>query len=91
MARNFTQWVEKSNDFEIVVEPPLNLVCFRHKAGDDFNMKLMNTVNATGKTYFTHTRLNGKVALRLSIGQTNTEEKHVEQTWELIQKTAENL
>ena len=91
MTREFTKWVKASNDFEIVVEPPLNLVCFRHKAGDDFNMKLMNAVNETGKTYFTHTKLNGKVALRLSIGQTHTEEKHVKQTWELIQETAKHL
>ena len=91
MTQKFTQWVKASNNFEIVVEPPLNLVCFRHKAGDDFNMKLMNTVNGTGKTYFTHTKLNGEVVLRLSIGQTNTEEKHVKQTWELIQETAKNL
>jgi hypothetical protein len=27
-------------------DPLFNLVCFRYKAGDDFNMKLMNAVNA---------------------------------------------
>lgn len=91
MAQNFKNWVLESNDFELFVEPPFNLVCFCHKAGDDFNMKLMNAVNATGKAYFTHTKLNGKVVLRMSIGQTNTEEKHVKATWNLIQKMAESL
>ncbi|MBT6004937.1 MAG: aspartate aminotransferase family protein, partial [Prolixibacteraceae bacterium] len=91
IARNFKTWVEESGDFEIFVEPPLNLVCFRHKAGNDFNMKLMNAVNETGKAYFTHTKLNGNVVLRMSIGQTNTEEKHVKKTWELILETAKNL
>jgi aromatic-L-amino-acid decarboxylase len=89
-AQKFTQWVKNSGDFEIVVEPPLNLVCFRHKSNDEFNMKLMNTVNETGKIFFTHTKLNGKVVLRMSIGQTNTEEKHVEQAWELIREMAKN-
>jgi len=51
----------------------------------------MNAVNDTGKAYFTHTKLNGEVVLRMSIGQTNTEEKHVKETWDLIQKTARNL
>ena len=91
LSRKFTQWIKDSEDFELFVEPPLNLICFCHKAGDDFNMKLMNTANATGKTYFTHTKLNGKVVLRLSIGQTHTEEKHVKQTWDLICESAKTL
>lgn len=91
MAQNFKNWVLESNDFELFVEPPFNLVCFCHKAGDDFNMKLMNAVNATGKAYFTHTKLNGKVVLRMSIGQTNTEEKHVKATWDLIQEISKSF
>ncbi len=91
LARKFTEWIKQSDDFEIFVEPPFNLVCFRHKAGDDFNMKLMNEVNATGKAYFTHTKLNGQVVLRMSIGQTNTEEKHVKQTWDLIREISKEL
>ena len=91
LAQKFTTWVNESENFELFVEPPFNLVCFRHKAGDDFNMKLMNAVNATGKSYFTHTKLNGQVVLRMSIGQTNTEEKHVKATWDLIQETAQKL
>ena len=91
LAQKFTTWVKQSDDFEIFVEPPLNLVCFRHKAGDDFCMKLMNAVNATGKAYFTHTKLNGQVVMRMSIGQTNTEEKHVKATWDLIENVAKEL
>ncbi len=91
LARKFKNWILESEDFELFVEPPFNLVCFRHKAGDDFNMKLMNMVNQTGKAFFTHTKLNGKVVLRMSIGQTNTEEKHVKETWELIKEVAESL
>ena len=91
LARKFTNWVKQADDFELFVEPPFNLVCFRHKAGDDFNMKLMNAVNATGKAYFTHTKLNGQVVLRMSIGGTLTEEKHLKATWDLIRETAEKL
>ena len=91
MAQEFANWVRNSEDFEIFVEPPFNLVCFRHKNGDDFNMNLMNAVNNTGKIYFTHTKLNGQVVLRMSIGQTNTEKKHVKAAWKLIQKTAKEL
>lgn len=90
-AQKFTTWVNQSDDFEIFVEPPFNLVCFRHKAGNDFNMLLMNAVNETGKAYFTHTKLNGQVVLRLSIAQTHTEEQNIRETWKLIRKTANQL
>jgi aromatic-L-amino-acid decarboxylase len=54
-------------------------------------MKLMNAVKAPGKAYFTHTKLNGQVVLRMSIGGTLTEEKHVKATWDLIQETSLKL
>ncbi|SHE98731.1 aromatic-L-amino-acid decarboxylase [Mariniphaga anaerophila] len=91
MARDFARWVDASSDFELMVDPPLNLVCFRHKSDDEFNLKLMNAVNESGKAFFTHTKMNGRIALRMSIGQTHTEERHVKQTWELIQNTAKKL
>ncbi|MFV0267742.1 MAG: pyridoxal-dependent decarboxylase, partial [Draconibacterium sp.] len=61
LSVKFTQWIKESDDFELFVETPLNLVCFRHKKGDDFNMKLMNTINEKGKIFFTHTKLNNQV------------------------------
>jgi aromatic-L-amino-acid decarboxylase len=91
LAQKFASWVNESDDFELVVEPPLNLVCFRHKNGDDFNMKLMNEVNNTGQVYFTHTKLNDKFVLRMCIAQTHTEEEHVMNAWQLICKTAKRL
>jgi aromatic-L-amino-acid decarboxylase len=91
MAQNFAVWVKESDNFELVLDPPLNLVCFRHKSDDAFNMKLMNAVNETGKAFFTHTKLNDRIVLRMSIGQTHTEEKHVKETWKLIQNTANKI
>ncbi|MCK3685452.1 pyridoxal-dependent decarboxylase [Maribellus sp. YY47] len=91
LATKFTQWVKESSDFELFVEPPLNLVCFRHKNGDDFNMKLMNTINEKGKIFFTHTKLNGQIVLRMSIAQTHTEIQHIEEAWKIITDTARDL
>ncbi len=91
LAQEFKHWVIDSEDFELVVEPLMNLVCFRHKAGDDFNLQLMNTINENGKIYFTHTKLNDQVVLRMNIGQTHTKPRHVETAWEIIQKTAKEI
>ncbi|MFW6289682.1 MAG: pyridoxal-dependent decarboxylase [Mariniphaga sp.] len=91
LAQQFARWVEQSQDFELVVKPPLNLVCFRYKGDDDANLKLMNRINESGKAFFTHTKLNDRIVLRMSIGQTHTEEKHVKQAWDLMQQTAAEL
>ena len=66
----------------------MNLVCFAHRAGDDFNRRLLECLNQTGKLYLTHTVLNGRYTLRLCVGQTYTEDAHVRQAWALIQQCA---
>ncbi len=84
LAHDFAEWVDHSPHFELVVAPPLNLVVFRFIGSDDHNMQLMNNINQTGKVYFTHTRLNGRIVLRLSIGQTHTTTKHVQMVKDLL-------
>jgi aromatic-L-amino-acid/L-tryptophan decarboxylase len=91
LAQLFADLIRQSEDFELVVEPPFNLICFRHKSGDEFNMELMNAVNQTGKAYFTHTKMEGKIVLRVSIGQTHTVERHVRGLLQLIQEKASDL
>lgn len=91
LAQKFAGWIKESADFDLVLNPPLNLVCFRYHSDDEFNLKLMNTVNETGKAFFTHTKLNEQIVLRMSIGQTHTTEKHVQETWNLIEKIAKEL
>ncbi len=88
MAQTFAGWVRASKQFELAVEPALNLVCFRHRAGDELNQALLDRLNQSGKLYLTHTRLNGQLALRLSVGQTHTGYPHVERAWQRIQETA---
>ncbi len=91
LARDFIGWVEDSSRFELAAPAPLNLVCFRHIGGDTINRELLDRLNASGRIYLTHTTLDGKFTLRFSIGQTNTEERHVRQAWEMMEKTAEEL
>ncbi len=90
LARQFASWVEADERFELAAPAPLNLVCFRHLGGDAVNEALMNRLNESGKLYLTHTKLNGRLALRMAIGQTMTEERHVENAWKRIQDAAES-
>lgn len=91
LAQQFEEWVRQDSRFEIAAPAPLNLVCFRHKAGDSANQKIMDRLNQSGDLFLTHTKLAGKMTLRLCVGQTNTKAQHVEKAWRLIQQEASRL
>jgi aromatic-L-amino-acid/L-tryptophan decarboxylase len=88
LAKQFVQWVTEDPRFEMAAPTPLSLVCFRHKGGEAANQYILDTLNNSGQLYLSHTRLNDELTLRLSIGQTNTEQRHVERAWQLIQEAA---
>ena len=90
-AQKFAEWVRKDDRFELAAPAPLNLVCFRLRGGDEINQSLMDHLNRSGDLYLTHTRLNGRLTLRLCVGQTNTTEPHVEKAWKRIQEEAAKL
>jgi aromatic-L-amino-acid decarboxylase len=91
IAQQFAEWIRSSEDFELAAPAPLNLVCFAHKKGNEFNQLLLETINDRGKMYFTHTVIRDKYVLRMSIGQTNTTGEHVARAWSIIQETADEL
>lgn len=88
LAQQFAEWVAASDTFELSTEPTLNLVCFHHIGGDAINQAIMDQLNAGGEMYLSHTKLNGRLVLRLCVGQTHTEFQHVERAWQRIQAAA---
>jgi aromatic-L-amino-acid/L-tryptophan decarboxylase len=99
IARWFEQQITAHPGFEILAPVTLSLVCFRYKpAGVEgienlnrLNESLMKELNTSGKLFLTHTKLNGRFTLRMSIAGTYTEWRHVEKAWEMIQETAKAL
>jgi aromatic-L-amino-acid decarboxylase len=88
LAQRFASWVAADAEWELAAPVPLNLVCFRHRGGDAMNQRILDRVNASGEAYLTHTKLDGKLTLRLCIGQARTEARHVERAWELLRADA---
>lgn len=91
MARLFASLVDESPDWELMAPVPLALVCFRAKPVgvpveelDALNEAIMHRVNASGRALLSHTRLNDKLTLRLSVGNIRTTEQHVRQVWQLL-------
>jgi aromatic-L-amino-acid/L-tryptophan decarboxylase len=91
LAQQFVGWVRSDARFELAAPAILNLVCFRLRSGDRANQLLMDRLNASGDLYLTHTKLDGKLTLRLCVGQTNTQARHVERAWQRILEEAARL
>jgi aromatic-L-amino-acid/L-tryptophan decarboxylase len=91
LAHQFADWVSHDRRFELAAPVPLNLVCFRHRGGDQFNQELMDRLNRSGSLFLTHTKLGGRFTLRLCVGQTQTEARHVKKAWARIREEARQL
>jgi aromatic-L-amino-acid decarboxylase len=97
LAAAFASWVDADPDWERMAPVPFSTVCFRYRpaalngdepAIDDLNARIMDAVNRTGEVFLSHTRLDGRFAIRLAVGNLRTEARHVERAWELLRNAA---
>lgn len=93
LARLFADWVDSDARFERLAPVPLSTVCFRAApsrfrgdaaALDRLNAALEERVNQSGRVFISHTRLNGRYALRVAIGHIRTTDAHVTEAWRII-------
>lgn len=95
MASEFASWVVEHSEWELVVPVPFSTVVFRYigrhlssKQQDACNLHILTSVNKTGEIFISDTRLDGKVVLRLSIGNIQSKEKHVQNAWEVLRRAS---
>ena len=95
----FADFIDRSVNFERLAPTPLSTICFRaipnqemsSEELDIFNKNLMDEINNSGKLFLSHTKLNGKFTIRLTISGIRTTEKHVQAAWKLIQVKFDNI
>jgi aromatic-L-amino-acid decarboxylase len=98
LAQEFAQWVRAETHWEILAPHPLSVVCFRYAPPglDDAqlearNAAILDAVNATGEVFLSHTKTDGRYALRLAIGNLRTQRGDVEFAWDLLKREASVL
>ncbi|KAL2523810.1 Tyrosine decarboxylase 1 [Abeliophyllum distichum] len=105
MAKNFEGLIGMDKRFEVVVPRNFATVCFRispieigknhivpkEEATNEFNCKLLESINEAGKIYMTHAVIGGVYVIRFSVGTTLTENRHVNLAWKCIQEHANAL
>jgi aromatic-L-amino-acid decarboxylase len=88
-------WLEADALFEVNAPALFSNVCFRIRfpgvpdaAADARLEQVMDSVNASGEAYLSHTKLHGRATLRLAIGNIRTEERHVRRAFDLVREQA---
>jgi aromatic-L-amino-acid decarboxylase len=98
MAREVAAWVDAAPDWDRVAPVPFSTVVLRYTpagtSGDDqdrLNRLIMDRVNESGEFFLSHTVLNGRVCLRIAIGNLRTRWDHLERCWELLTGVARTV
>ena len=91
LAQEFKDWIESEEEFELMAPTPFSTVCFRFNPGNlsedklnKVNEDILEKINQSEKLFLSHTKLNGKFVIRLTIGSIRHERRHIVQAWEII-------
>jgi aromatic-L-amino-acid decarboxylase len=98
LAQEFAKWIDDENDFERMAPVPFSTICFRYNPGNKteeelnrLNEKLLEDINFSGKLFLSHTKLDSRFVIRLTIGSIRHERRHVVQALEVIKDSVKNL
>jgi aromatic-L-amino-acid decarboxylase len=96
LAAEFAELVAADPEFTVREHHPFGLVCFRplwtDRTEEDANqatLALMERLNDSGALYLSHTKVNGRVLLRMAVGAPATERRHVQDAWHHIRSAYE--
>ncbi len=94
LTRELADWISAEPGWAVLAPVELGAVAFRYDPGqegtssDELNGAILQHVNASGEAFMTHTSLDGRTALRVSIGNLKTTRADVERLWGLLREAA---
>ena len=72
---------------ELAAPVTMGLVCFRVRRGDSATRELMRRINGSRDFFVSDTALDGKVVMRVAIGNVRTRQQNMEELWGSILDT----
>ena len=95
MASDLARTIASTPSWKVVAPVLFGLVVFRYQPhgvsdadADRLTEAIMHRVNETGEVFLSHTKVRGRYAIRLSIGNERTRLEHVQRAWALLQEAA---
>ncbi|KAL1567485.1 Pyridoxal phosphate transferases superfamily protein [Salvia divinorum] len=101
MAKDFELRIKTDKRLEVAVPRNFSTVCFlispilirgENQVSDDqtwinnLNAKVLESVNESGKIFMTHAMIGGVYVIRIAIGGSLTENKHINLAWEVVKE-----
>jgi len=89
LACEFADWLEGDSRFDLAAPVGFSTVCFRAFtppgwSEDRWNRWLLEEVNRAGDVFLSHTELDGRIAIRLTIGSVHTQRSHMQAACESL-------
>jgi L-2,4-diaminobutyrate decarboxylase len=78
LAQYAGQAIENRPELELLTTPSTVMVAFRHQGGDDTNVRIHRDLFASGRAVIGRTRVNGSVALKLTLLNPHTTTQDVD-------------
>ncbi|TFG62479.1 MAG: amino acid decarboxylase [Gemmatimonadales bacterium] len=96
LAGEFADRILADPRFELAAPVGFSTVCFRSLPSEGWeeeawNRRVLEEVNRAGKVFLSHTELNGRFTIRLTIGNVHTERSHVEEAWTSLEAALDTL
>ena len=96
LAREFADHVEADPRFELAAPVGFSTVCFRTRAPtgwseETWNRRVLEGVNTAGVVFLSHTELDERFTIRLTVGNVNTERSHVKDAWDSLSTSLDAL
>lgn len=94
MAGELRSWIEAEPGWEMLAPTPFATLCFRYAPEgvddlDRLNEGIMEEVNRSGEIFLSHTKLQDRYSIRVSIGNPRQTIDHVRRCWELLKEAAQ--
>jgi aromatic-L-amino-acid decarboxylase len=89
LAQLFAGWIEDNPRLELLAPVVMGVVCFTPRSSEQEEAErtcheLVAKINSSGQSYLTLTRLRGRSAVRLGLGNILTTEEHLRAVWQMI-------
>ena len=98
IAESVEEWIRSEPDFEMLAPREFSVIAFRYRPADadeatidELNAALLRRINERRTFYLSHTRLKGKYALRIAIGNLMTRESDLAELWSELTSIARSL
>jgi len=98
-AKEFSEWIENHKYLKLIAPVHFSTICFQLKTNEmytndkinEFNLKLLDLVNSSGKIFISNTMLNNQIILRLTIGSYWQEKRHIEMAKQILNECIEKV